>query len=79
MSRVKLNPSDVVVMLNRLKAIKGIDQDKDVAALFGISKNCFCQKKNSGSIFYDIAAYCVLSGINTHWVLQGRRCENFLQ
>ncbi|MBI5426839.1 MAG: helix-turn-helix domain-containing protein [Nitrospinae bacterium] len=60
-------------VLARLKEVKALRHDSEVAALLGLGKTAFAERKRRNSLPVDkLAVFCEKESINMNWILSGR-------
>jgi len=60
-------------IISRIKKLKGLSNDKEVADILEISPNSLTNHKVRGTVPYKkLITFCVVSGISTDWLLQGK-------
>lgn len=59
-------------VISRIKTIKGLRHDHEVAELLGLTKTAFAERKRRDSIPRDkLALFCERESINMNWLLTG--------
>lgn len=71
MSKEKFNNIELDEILIRLKESMNLSYDTEIANILGMGKGLFSTKKKSGSLFTDIAIYCVENKLDCNWILRG--------
>ncbi|MBI4383277.1 MAG: helix-turn-helix domain-containing protein [Nitrospinae bacterium] len=60
-------------VLARIKEVKALRHDSEVAALLGLGKTAFAERKRRNSLPVDkLAVFCEKESINMNWILSGR-------
>ena len=63
---------DFESIIKRIKELKGIRDDQEVASLLGLSKGAFSERKRRGSIpKKELELFCSRDSINIDWLLSG--------
>ena len=66
-----MNPEDIEDVLERIKKIKRIENDKDLAQLFGVSASNFSNRKQRGSLLPLIVDWAINERFSVDWLLTG--------
>lgn len=59
-------------VIGRLKKIRGISQDKDIALLLGISAPDLSNRKKRGTLLPLIIDLAINENVNLHWLITGK-------
>jgi hypothetical protein len=72
LSREKYINMDFESIIERIKKLKGLRDDQEVAALLGLTKGAFSERKRRGSIpKKELELFCERESINIDWLLTG--------
>ncbi|MBI4388938.1 MAG: helix-turn-helix domain-containing protein [Nitrospinae bacterium] len=60
-------------VLARIKEVKALRHDNEVATLLGLGKTAFAERKRRNSLPVDkLAVFCEKESINMNWILSGK-------
>lgn len=63
---------DFESIITRIKEVKSVRDDQEVAAILGLSKGAFSERKRRNSIpKKELELFCERESINMHWILTG--------
>ena len=62
---------DIDLIIERLKNMNGLKNDREVAMLFDMKTSNFSARKKSGSLFCVIAEWATENEIDVNWLLRG--------
>lgn len=62
---------DILDIVNRIKTLKGLDKDSQVAELIGLSSANFSNRKRQGSLLEPITKWAVTEDIDLNWLFKG--------
>lgn len=68
---------DIPQVIERVKVLKNLKNDKDIAALIGISANDFSNRKKRGTLLAPFVEWGLNENVDLNWLLTGD--ENFNQ
>ena len=71
MSRKKITNSELNIILTRIKSIRNLKNDKDIAALLNISNSDFSNRKKRGTLFPLITQWAIDEKVNIDLLIKG--------
>ncbi len=66
---------DVSQILIRIKSLKNLDKDKDIAPIIGWTPSNFSNRKRKGSLLAPITEWAEKEGIDLNWLLRGESTQ----